>query len=166
METWLQLLITAIIGLSTLFLGRYWGKHDRKIDHDKKILEELLQIMPGDRTIQFIREKDFAGSFMLKNLDDLDDLYTHKNRKEFMFIDKKLEKKRQNLVEKCDEFNVFLAMSSFPKDFQGGRLNQIPQIHEFKDPKKYHETIEKVHRLADEVVKIYDDLVISATKKF
>jgi len=165
MADWLQWGITTIIGIIALLGGRFWGKHDRKTDHDKKILDELLKIMPGDRTIQFIREKDFRGSFFLDQLDDLDDLFIQKNRKEFMFIDKELEKKRQKLVEISDEFNVFLAKSSFPKDFQGRRMNQIPQENEFKNPEKYHATIHKVHQLADEVCKIYDDLVISATKK-
>lgn len=165
MSDWIQWGITTIIGILALLGGRYWGKHDRKIRHDKEVLDRILKAMPGNGSIKFIKEKDFRGSYSPETLDDLDKLFNLNNLPEIIFLDKKLENLRKKLVDDSNEFDSFLASNSFPLNTPNARINKIKAEYEYDDSTEYHIIVNKIHDLADKVCQSYYEFVTTAIKR-
>ncbi len=158
--------ITTIVAILALIGGRYWGIHDRHIKHDKEIFEKILNVLPGNRTIRFVKEHDFGGSFEIEKLDDFHDFFALNDLPDCIFVYNDLEKLRKKLVQDCNNFDGYLSRNSYPLDFPPNlRLNRIKPIHEYDDPADYNIIVNKIHTLADTVWKSYNDFVHAAIKK-
>lgn len=163
--TLFEIIIAAIISLTTLFLGRYWGLHDRRISHDTKILEDMLNIIPSNQSIRFIREHDFGGSFNIDELDDFLKFIEFSKRPEFHFLNRKIEKLRIHLVKNTQELISFSATNIFPRSNAGKNIVGMKQAHEYRNDNEYKRIRENINHLADQVCDRYDNLIISASKK-
>jgi len=163
--TIIELVITTIISIVTLFAGRYWGLHDRRIDHDKKVLNTMLEIIPSNGSILFIREFDFGGSFGIESIEDIYKIDAFSKRPEFRFLNKKIDDLRLSLVQNIQKFSSFIGFNTFPLPIKGRDINRIKQSHEFKDINEYKKIHKEINELADMVCNSYDSLITSAIKK-
>lgn len=162
MDPVIQWGITTIVSILSLFAGRYWGLHDRRIEHDKKVLKAILEVIPSIGSILFIRRHDFGESF---NVDDLKDLFRLGElsiRPEFRFLDNKIENLRLSLVRDISKFTSFLGLNSW-RTRDG--TNKIKEPDEYEDLNEYRKIRDYINELAGMVCDNYDSLIISASKK-
>lgn len=161
----IQWLITTGISILALFIGRIWGLHDRKIEHDKKVLQAILKVIPSNGSILFIREYDFGGGFDLDELKDINEFVSLSKRPEFQFLDSKIESLRQSLVNAINDFTSFIVENCFPYQIQTRALISIKQPREYNNMDEYKKTHDCINKLADNICRNYDNLLIFARKK-
>lgn len=164
MDNWVQWGITTLLTGLGLLAGRYWGKNDRKVVHDKEILNKILETMPSIGSILFIRHHDFGGSFDRDKLDDIRNFFGLSLRPEYLFLDDTLEKLRKQLIEDIEAFLDFLGTNTYPIRDRP-RFSQIKPAYEYKNHDEYLEIYDGIHKLADKVCQSYDNLIIKAIRK-
>lgn len=162
-------LITASIGfvssIIALFVGRFWGLKDHQVEHDKKILHSILETIPSNGSIEYIREASFSGLFDPARLRDLNHFEEVFNRPEYHFIDKEIEKKNCDLFRSIDEFRNNIGQYTFPENSIGERWNRMMQEHEFENPDEYLRISGLLEGGADNVYKSFDELIVTARKR-
>jgi len=160
-----QWIFTSLISIGTLYLGRLWGLHDRKIEHDKKVLKKILEVLPSNGSIQFIREFDFGGSFHIEKLYDIDNFVSISKRPEYTFLNKDVEENRLSLLTSINKFSSFVGLNTFPINKGEPWVNKIIPSHFLDDPNDYHQVHNEINKLADNVSCCFDNLISSANKK-
>jgi predicted nucleotide-binding protein len=131
---------------------------------DRKLFNELKEVLPSNRSIRFIR--DFimgSSSFDIKSLDDLHKFMLDWNDVEHEFLDKELEEKRSCLYSLIEEYIAIIAVNTFPT--ADGARRSIPSewVHEQND--RYVRVVNQLHNKAEEVVKAHQDLMRTARHK-
>jgi hypothetical protein len=162
MDPFIQWGITIGFSILSFIIGRHWKLLDRRIEHDKKVLIKILEVMPSNGSILFIREHDFGDSF---NVDDLKDLFRFdrlSTRPEIHFLDKKIENLRLSLVSDISKFTSFLGFNSWQT--RDG-TNKIKEPDEYDDLNEYKKIRDNINELSCMVCDNYDSLIISASKK-
>lgn len=160
MESIFDLFITSIISIFTLFIGRYWGFHDLQINHDKEVLKRILECLPSNGSILFIREHDFGESFIVDELNDFFKFEALSKRPEVLFLDNRIEVFRIDLQQNINKFISLTAVNTFPINTPGKRVNKIKDQYEFKNKNDYLSIREEINSLANKVCESYDKLVI------
>lgn len=164
MSDWIQWIITTIVGIVGVFIGRYWQKLDYSRDKDKDTLARLDKYLPFE-TVKYIREHDFGGSFPNTIFDELRRFHEESKNPDFIFLNRELEKNRKKLVDLTQEFQNLIALNSFPVENPNLDYNKIPQSHEFPSDDKWLELMKKIHSLADDIFKTYSNIKQTARKK-
>jgi|GEM_PF-5838805 len=55
-------IIATIIAVATLFIGRYWGLHDRKLKKDQMLLDKIKETLPSDgNTVSYLMCNTFES---------------------------------------------------------------------------------------------------------
>jgi hypothetical protein len=165
MDSLIQWGITSFISILTLFAGRYWGLHDRRIEHDKKILKSILDVIPSNGSILFIRDYDFGGSFNIENIKEISSFLEISKRPDFRFLDKEIEKCRLSLVHAINQFDSFIGMNCYSALIKEAHIIGIKKAHEYQDINEYRIIKNDINELANNVCNSYDSLIFSASKK-
>lgn len=129
---------------------------------DKKILRNLLEIMPSNGSIRFVRENSFADSFDWERLKDIEVFFYDRDGPEHEFLDSELEAARRKLHKECDALLDMLSMNTWrtEKGFQS-----VPDEWEWENPKRLKETLDMFKTARKAVCSTYDELVRLARKK-
>ena len=134
------------------------------IEADKKVLGNLLDVLPWNKTIQFIRENNFAGfSFELSRLDDFGKFLDQCSNPGFEFIDPDLEGLRLNLRQHLDLFMTMIGSETFPLSTPG--RSSVPEDLEIEQPNRFRNTVNTLHQTAQKICEAYDALVKTAKRK-
>ena len=133
--------------------------------HDKKLFNHFLNDLPYEGSIKFINENNFAGfSFNRKNLDQLNKFVHKWNSPEYHFIHKGLENKRKNLYEKINSYLHCLGINTWT--LKGNiEWSTVPPEWEEEQPDRFNKIVNTLHNSAEEIVKIYRELVDLGVKK-
>ena len=153
--------ISLIVGILGTLVGRSWQRHDNKVAKDKETLSKLIQILPSDGIIFYIRTRDFGLPFSHNVFISMDDFMDNCSRPEFFFIDKKLELLRKQLLKCIDDFDSRLAQESFVH-VQLENSNSIKPAHEYSDFQEYKSICDELNNLAGKVINAYDKLIRTA----
>ena len=133
--------------------------------HDYHLFNNFLNLLPYDGGIKFIEEFNMGGGrFKKSNLDQLKVFCEEWTTPEHEFLDKKLEKIRGELHEKISEYLNYLATNTWGTE-QSIDFISIPPEWKGKNPTRFYETVEKLHKLSEEVVELYRQLVKLGIKK-
>lgn len=132
---------------------------------DKKILRDLLKIVPSNGSIRFLRSNNFAGfSFNWKHLEDIEVFSYDRDGPEHEFLDQELEAARKKFRESCRTLLNALAVNTFCCS-TNVRRSAIPDEWEIDDPKRFKKAVNEIHEAADAVCSTYDSLIRLARKK-
>jgi len=158
-----QWVITTIVGILTLLAGRYWRFLDHVFEHDLNVYKKILEILPSNGSILFIRQHDFGASFEVDQLQDFYNFLEYSLRPEIRFIGKKLERLRKKLVDNTSVFNSYLGTHTWRLTSSNSRINKMKDPDEFSSDEEYSKEKEKINELSALVCQSYDDLVSQAT---
>lgn len=165
METWLQWIITPLVGIVGILIGREWEKKDRKNAKDMKTLELILKIIPSDGSIEYIRQKDFGSYFDVNKLSDIADFLDKSSYPELSFINKDLEKIRHDLIKYSDQFYSELGLKSWRVEKRGMEHISRIQCPEEVGIERFNEVREYFNNLSLQVCNSYDKLIKAANRK-
>ena len=134
------------------------------IEADKKAYSSLIEILPWNRTILFIRTNNFAGfSFERKRLDDFSKFIDQCSNPKFEYIDPDLEGLRIDLRLHMDAFMATVALETFPVHLQG--RNSIPEEWADAQPERFRKAVTTLHQTAQKICDTYDALIKTAKRK-
>jgi hypothetical protein len=134
------------------------------VETDKQVYQQLVNVLPWDGSISFLRTNNFAGfSFDLSRLDDLHEFEYHCKNPAFEFIDPDLEGHRAKLYSLIDEFTWTIATDTFSTNTAG--RNWVPEKWEVEQPERFRKVVEMLHSTAKQIVETYGSLVKTATRK-
>jgi hypothetical protein len=185
---WIQWIIATLIAVVSIFIGRYWGLHDRKRKKDQELLDKIKQALPSDgNTVSYLLKKhDFRTQYDSDYFKPLFSLERLLNIPDSFFLDRKLEKLRKNLSNKLRTFiNIekqyvftskgkpgYYEIASAEEIFQGmrsgmerpGELSDQDEFQETyrKAREQYENTAEKLNTAASELLAAYNKLLIKA----
>jgi len=186
MDQWVQWLVTTVIAIITLFIGRIWERHDYRLKKDRVFLDEILKCVPkGSDTYLFLKQHDFGNAFTREPLKPLRELELLLEQPSNFFLNKRLDVMKQELHRSIKEFDEFLTEKTFPhqvsldfyeipdpNDVLVERARIIRNQRELSDAefhqmeseiqKDYQQTREKLNSMSDEICKKYDALVSTA----
>jgi hypothetical protein len=161
MSDWIQWAIRTAVAILGILAGRNWYRFDEKVKKDKKVLEKFDEIIPYS-VMDFIHHHDFSETFRNNIFINISKLIGESENPDFFFLDKQLEKIKQEFISKMKEFNQILGMNSGP--IKNGELSGIP-IEFDSITKEEGLIILKVNSLADELFDIYSRLKKVARRK-
>jgi len=126
---------------------------------DKRLFSQLLEALPSDGVIKFVKDQDMGDIFIHKQVFPLYD-FPHKwDNAEHEFRDAVLEKQRLNLLRLVERFSYQVSMNTF-------RHGDVHQGMETEWPEERFEKVRKMlNDLGDEVVAAHQDLVRTAKKR-
>lgn len=131
---------------------------------DKKILRDLMETLPSNGSIRFLRTNNFEFSFAEKRLENIETFYYDRNGPDHEFLDPELEAVRQKLRGACKALLSAVATQTFPTNNPDWQA--VPDDWaEGKDPERFHRAVDEIHAAADAVWSTYDELVRLARRK-
>lgn len=184
MEWALLATVVTVIGTIVIALNNFFGLKDRaveylrdrlevetleeeirrrKIEKDRELFKEFLEVLPSSGSIDFIDQKNMAGfSFDSEKLDDLRDFYYDWDDAEHEFMDDELEAKRERLHELVADYTSLIAGKTFPTD---SGHQTVPPEWEYEQPERFAKVVNELHEKADAVVEAHQDLVRTGREK-
>jgi uncharacterized protein YukE len=145
----------------------YDGQPRKPLPDDREIIEDLIQMVPSDGIIEFLRTFSFGNAYRGDFMDPLYAFIDLRGGPEYEFIDIELEKLRKDLRAAIQAFLSLLHKNTFRQQGIGGdhTLSRIPDEWEMTQGRRYHQAITDLNAAAGEVCKTYDDLVRNARAK-
>jgi hypothetical protein len=127
-------------------------------EHDKRLFDELTELLSSDGVIGFINRTNMAG-FLFRNaeLEPLFEFHERWNVPERQFITPGLETARQALWSKARDYLRLIAYETFPANTPGWR--SVPEEWEEEQPERFQRVVKELHVLAGEVVDLHAELV-------
>lgn len=184
MEWALVATVVTVVGTIIIALNNFFGLKDRaveylrerlevetlkeeikrrKIEKDRELFKEFLEVLPSSGSIDFIDTMNMAGfSFDSERLDDLREFYYNWDNAEHEFMDEELEAKRERLHELIGDYTSLISGNTFPTD--GGRQT-VPPEWEREQPERFAKVVNELHEKAEEVVEAHQDLVRTGREK-
>lgn len=138
---------------------------DRIVETDKKVFELIVGILPWHRSIQFLRENNFAGfAFKWNRLDDLSRFVHECHNPVLEFVDPDLEGLRSTLLQDIREFMTELSTQSWPLNHNAD-MQQVPPELEIEQPDRFYSLVKSLHDKAGAICDGYDTLIKTAVRK-
>ena len=135
----------------------------RKIEKDRELFHEFLEVLPSSGSIDFIDRRNMAGfSFDSEKLNDLHEFYYNWDDAEHEFMDDELEAKRKRLHELIGDYTSLISGNTFPTD---SGQQTVPPEWEYNQPERFGKVVGELHEKAGAVVEAHQDLVRTGRKK-
>jgi len=130
---------------------------------DKKVLRDLLETVPSNGSIRFLRNHDFAGSFEINQLQDVKNFHFERSGPDHEFLDHDLETARQAFRAACDAFLNAVSGYTYPTAVSGWQT--VPPEWRHEDSERFEFAVNELHGAADSLYGRYDDLIRLARRK-
>ncbi len=138
------------------------------IDVDRKLYEEIREILPSDRgSIVFLRFHEYASSFHEDAHADIEKFAQNCSRPEFEFLDADLEGLRGKLARSIDQFLRAVSLLVYPVEGRDYRY-AVPQEWRYlseESKREWQESVDKLNDLSAKVCQAYDELVRLCRRK-
>ena len=182
-ETMLWIAAATLVLTAVIALNNFFGLKDRAVDYlrnrlcetledeierrrvekDRELFQQFLEVLPSSGSIDFIDRKNMAGfSFDSEKLDDLHEFYYNWNDAEHEFMDNELEKKCKKLHDLVGEYTSLIGDNTFPTD--DGR-HTVPPEWEHEQPKRFAKVVNSLHEKSRDIVETHQDLVKVGRRK-
>jgi hypothetical protein len=146
--------------------GNNIGIAERKniVETDKIVYETLVNTLPWNGSINFIRTNNYAGfPFEKVRLNDLHEFKSFCENPAFEFIDPDLESLRASLLKLINQYIVAISTQTFPTSTPG--WYSVPEDWEYKQPERFNKIVTDLHIMAGQIIDKYASLVKTATRK-
>lgn len=141
-------------------------KKDLPKEHDLKLYDMLLELLPTSGIINFLDQNNMAGfSFLDAKLDPLRTFYYEWNKPDHEFIHPELESIRKQLWQKADDYLEIIATQTFSLGRSAERRS-VPEEWEFEQPERFSRVVKSLHGLASEIVVLHCTLMRTARDYF
>lgn len=135
------------------------SQSNKYLEVDKILYDKLIELLPWNGSISFVRQNNFAGfSFSVNKLNNLYDFCQECENPAFEFIDIEMEDKRKYLLEKIEEFLTIIGHETFPV-FGKIEVNIVPPEWEIEQGERFRKVFNGLHTLAEKICECYDSLV-------
>ena len=139
------------------------------VETDKLVFKKILEILPWERSINFLRTNNFAGySFDLSTLDDLYEFEILCRNPLYEFVDPDLEAQKAKLNFEIDSFTSLIAKETFPADgnyLASSNYNAVPDEWNDEQPKRFERVVMDLHNNSSRIVEVYRAFVRTAIRK-
>lgn len=137
---------------------------DQYISMDRRMYEQIKNIIPPRGTIQIIKSHHFGDSFNREILKEMENFLDCRENPDFEFMDSDLESLKSSLGNAILDFDNYLRQNTWTLE---GELDcsQVPEEWAIENPKRHEETIARIHSLANNVWKCYYDLIRICRRK-
>jgi hypothetical protein len=134
-----------------------------QIEADRGILRDIMQTVPSNGSIRFVRTNHFGGVFELSRLDDIETFYHDRNGPDHEFLDLESEALRKTFRKNCEVLLVAVASQTYPSNTPG--WNKVPDEWHYKQRDRWDAAVGEIHAAAEAVGQAYDELVKIARRK-
>jgi hypothetical protein len=141
-------------------------KRDLPKEHDQKLYDVLLELLPTSGIINFLGQNNMAGfSFLDSNLEPLFIFHREWNKPDHEFIYPELESIRKQLWQKADDYLEIIATQTFSTGRSAERRS-VPEEWEYEQPERFSRVVKSLHDLASEIVALHGTLIRTARDYF
>lgn len=127
-----------------------------KSDHDKYLLEGIINIFGRSGTIDFLRDYDIGSGISGDRTNHMSEFYHQWNTSDRTFKDTNLEVLRKELYDSNKAYLLYISTNFF----SSGGWYSAKHLRD-TNPAKYKEIIDTLHKMGDTVRESYDALVIA-----
>jgi hypothetical protein len=160
----------AITFLTTLlvFIGQdvYFHRrdqnHERNLERDKQLLEDLLLLLKPNNEIMFLKQHDHGASFLFSSVKNVFRFADTWNTSDREFLNPSLEKLRKSLVEAA---SIYVQKTAHYTYSDGKGSQELSDHLEMTNREEWDRQRQELNDLADAVVVIFDNLIRQARKK-
>ena len=158
-EPWTVFVLTLVAYIGTdLYAASHGQLNLQNEGTDHRLFRKLLQELPSDGSIGFIKDANMAGfSFRADRLHQLDQFWHQWTTADREFKDKRLEAQRKELYSRVDAYMKCIGTNTFPARNQG--FQTVPPEWEVEQPERFAKVVEELHSLAGRVVEAHQQLV-------
>lgn len=135
------------------------------LELDKRVMIELVELLPWDRVILFLRDHDFGAAFTYADIRDLDQFWWKCNDPAFEFIDADLEGIRANLIADINEFAKHLLMNVFPVEGRADDSISVPYNWEETNQQRFEAAVAMLNQSSSKIAECYIDLIRLGKRK-
>jgi hypothetical protein len=132
-------------------------------DLDRQTMRRLVEILPWNRAINFVRHHDFGGSFRDGDVNDFHIFLSECANPTFEFLDADIEGMRAALLGAIRQLYDIYAAETFVSEVRD--LREVPPEWEATQPERYFRVIAQIHVAASQVCDAYDQLVRAGHRK-
>lgn len=167
----------SLIGLTLVFMGLFYNvitvyldknllqkkdTTDNKylLKKDTQLFKKLLETLPSDGNMRFLREHSFFDSFELGSIKQVINFYDYWNNAEYEFINEELETLRKRLYQNIQDFVGVSSTGTYSQS--GGWFSAIPDRYQGEEenlPIHVVEKIKKMNDLAEQVYQSHQELI-------
>lgn len=165
-------LVAFVAALSAFIAAEWKHRHavlaSRPILHtaDSKLFSQILNLLPSNGAIRFLREWDFLGAFDLKEVRPIFAFYEEWNAAEHEFIDQELEGVRRDLHKATARFSHAVAKYTSPSSSGLQSVRHDFGDYDERTQARYRREAKEINDAADIVVEKHQSLVKLARRKF
>ncbi len=147
---------------------RYQSKADLSAprDGDVLLLRELIQLLPSDGVIDFLRHHDFLNDFELDAIGPLREFLHRWDNAEHEFHNAELEQLRKELISATEGLSHSISKytSSNKTGIQAVRVDRLKHIAEHEE--RFRREADIINSAADEVVQKHQELIRTGRRSF
>lgn len=134
------------------------------LDLDRIVYKRLIELMPWNGSIRFIRERNFSGwGFSVDEHNGLYAFLDECKNPAFEFVDSDLEELRIGLIQKIASFLEIVGLETYPTSKVG--RNAVPPEWEYERPKHFRKVVQTLEDIASQIGENYDSLVKMGRRK-
>ena len=139
------------------------ARSEHSFGSDRRQLAALIQLMTTTGSIDFLRDRHFAGwSFEWDRLEGVE-IVAVRTGPEHEFLDEKLEGLRSQFRDACKHLITTMATNTGPIGLRGDR-QAVPEQLERDNPDLFKERVREIHSACDNLCESYDRLVRTARR--
>lgn len=161
----MEFIVPTVTGLLGILLGRYWIMLDRHVIRDKEVFNNLIRILPlVDGGLEHLRDRDLGTRpYSTERISDLYDFVENIYRPDFIFINRKLEKKKRELGGEVENLLLALQRETFGYSDNPSH-KRLPSRESFPDPKDWQTVSDLLNKSSKRVYSLYKDWYTTATR--
>ena len=134
-----------------------------EVPADVKLFRALIEILPPDGNIHWLRGANFAGfAFETRNLRQLDSFHEKWRGAAYEFVEGALDKKLKKLQKQVAAFEALIATQTWPVS---SGLQSVPPEWETSQPARFDQVVRDIHKSADQIVRTYDSILREGREK-
>lgn len=140
------------------FFPGFGGNAGGWVEHDRRLFQKLVDELPSDGAIRFLREQPMGFSWPRRKIDPLERFAHEWNTVEREFVREELERGRKDLLAKANAYVGIVTRNTWPVG-SNHDLVSVPSEWELEQPERFSKTVATIEVAGDEVVSAYEDLV-------
>lgn len=135
------------------------------LTQDINLFKLIMDLLPPAGSIYFIRNFDFAGSFLLNNLIDIDNFISKLKEQPWLeFFDSDLEGLKSELYSKILKLRELIAIKTF--NIEGSsEVFRVQEEWKYENSDMFYKAVSDINEAATLVIEIYDNFIRLSRKK-
>ncbi|WP_300671538.1 hypothetical protein [Desulfoluna sp.] len=152
--------IMSLAGFVTTEYQDYKSKKgDARNSKDKELFERFCNLLPSNEVMEFIRYHDFLTEFKREKIQPLSDFSYEWDNAEHKFLNKKIEKCRENFLSAVHEFKEHIAEYTCPNNNGLQAVRVDSQKHDSVQEKRFRTEASIINKSANKLYDLHQQLI-------